>query len=162
MIYPQCLNIGPIASSVYRTRELPKFLLFGAIAALTTLATSWLLYGAELFPALPYWCATGAGAAVGLVVNFALNYLFNFRYHERSTVQQFITFFVVSGFGILLTSGLSEINLRIFSLLISNEIHMGHILFSKTFAANVTAVALVALSRIPRMRQRFEAHFPRI
>src|SRR5437868_10747942 len=88
-------------------RELAAFLLFGGLAALANLLVGWQLYGRGLFPALPYWCATALAAASGLLVNFGLNYAFNFKFRDRSALQQFSTFAVVSLIGVAITSALS-------------------------------------------------------
>lgn len=145
----QYQGVSPCMIDIYRTPEFSRFLFFGAIAALTTLGTSWLLYGARLLPDLPYWCATGVGATAGLIVNFVLNYLFNFRYHQRSIAQQFVTFFLVAWFGVVLTSGISEMCLLLLSAIGIDKIGTGHLLFDKNLMANVTAVALVALYSFP-------------
>ena len=138
---------------IFRTIEFPKFLLFGAAAALTTLATSWVIYGSGFSPVAPYWCATGLGASLGLIVNFLLNYLWNFRFHGRSSSQQFATFLLVSGFGVLLTALVSEVNFRILNFLFTDQqIRLGDVIIRNQFAANLTAVALVALYSYPAHR----------
>jgi putative flippase GtrA len=125
------------------------FLIFGGTAALTTLSTGWVLYGTGLFPGLPYWCATGAAAFAGLVVNFSLNHFLNFRFRERSAFQQFSTFFVVSGVGALLSSCLSVALLHLFEFCFGNSLPPGGIIVPSKLAAHVGAVALVALYSFP-------------
>jgi len=81
-------------------RELAVFLIFGGLAALTNLFVGWQLYGKGWFPALPYWCATAIAATCGLLVNFGLNYAFNFKFRGRTALQQFSTFCVVALVGV--------------------------------------------------------------
>jgi putative flippase GtrA len=126
--------------------------MFGGTAAFTSLFISWALYGEAWFPSLPYWCATAAAATVGLVVNFVLNYLFNFRFRERTAFQQFWTFCAVSGFGIVLTSFLSESLLLLLQHNIGDNFHLGHVTLPPKFVANFVAVGLVVIYSFPAHR----------
>lgn len=128
--------------------ELPKFLLFGAISACATLAACWALYGWPIL-ALPYWAATGIGAAVGMLMNFYLNYSFNFRFRGRSALQQLRSFFLVSGGGVLLTALLSEINLWAIGLFARNAIQIDAVSINAPAVANVLAVGMVAVYSFP-------------
>lgn len=135
-------------TSLHCPKELPKFLLFGAISAGVTLATGLALYG---WPALglPYWCATGIGATVGMLMNFYLNYSFNFRFRGRSALQQLRSFFLVSGLGVLLTSVLSEFNLCLIGFLSGNAVQIAAVSMKATVVANVLAVGMVAAYSFP-------------
>jgi putative flippase GtrA len=91
---------------IYRSRQFVLFLLFGGSAAIVNLASGWLFYGPTGGP-LPYWAAVTIAAMNGLLVNFTLNYIFNFRYRGRSAVRQLGTFCIVALVGIALTAGLA-------------------------------------------------------
>lgn len=132
-----------------QSRDLVVFLLFGGIASLVNLATGWTLYGTALLPGLPYWFAMAAAGAAGLGINFGLNYSFNFKFRARPAAQQFRTFCVVAGFGILLQSFLASV-LRLFLEIVIGPMMViaGHEL-RVTLAAHVVAVALVALYSFP-------------
>src|SRR5690348_2358465 len=130
-------------------RELAAFLLFGGIAALTNLLVGWQLYGRGLFPALPYWCATALAATSGLLVNFGLNYAFNFKFRGRSALQQFATFCVVSLGGVAITSALSYGILSLLNALAGPVFHVGSFPVKSVFAAHFTAVGLTVLYSYP-------------
>jgi putative flippase GtrA len=130
-------------------RELAAFLLFGGIAALTNLMVGWQLYGRGLFPALPYWCATGLAATCGLVVNFGLNYAFNFKFRGRSAFRQFSTFCVVALVGVAITSGLSSGLLSLLNAWVGPVLHWGAFHVTSAFAAHFTAVGLTVLYSFP-------------
>lgn len=136
----------------YCTRELFLYLLFGGLAALASLFAGWVLYEEALFPGLPYWGATTAAATIGLFVNFILNYFFNFKFRERTAFQQFGTFCVVSGFGIILTSFLSEIFFIILKSDIGDSINLGYATLPAKFVANFVAVGFVVLYSFPAHR----------
>ena len=129
--------------------ELAAFLLFGGTAAGVNLALGWELYGTGLFPQLPYWCATAIAASGGLLVNFALNYAFNFKFRDRSAMAQFGTFCVVSLVGIALTSALSAGLLSLFTAIAGPVITLGGVAVRVTLAAHVGAVGLTVLYSFP-------------
>lgn len=133
-------------------REFFLYLLFGGAAALTSLSIGWRLYGGALFPWLPYWGATTVAATLGLVVNFVLNYIFNFKFRDRTAFQQFQTFCIVSGFGIFLTSLLSEFLLFLLKQNLGSNFHLGHERFSAKFVANFIAIGLVVIYSFPAHR----------
>jgi len=137
---------GKAASSI---RELAAFLLFGGLAALTNLVVGWQLYGRGLFPALPYWCATALAATSGLLVNFGLNYVFNFKFRGRSALQQFVTFCAVSLVGVAITSALSYGTLSLLNTLVGPVFHLGSLQVKSVFAAHFTAVGLTVLYSYP-------------
>jgi len=130
-------------------RELAAFLLFGGLAALTNLLVGWQLYGRGLFPALPYWCATAIAATCGLVVNFGLNYAFNFKFRGRSALRQFSTFCVVALIGVAITSGLSSGILSLLNGVVGPIVHLGGVGVKSVFAAHFTAVGLTVLYSFP-------------
>jgi putative flippase GtrA len=132
-----------------RVPPLLVYLIFGGIAALANLMTGWLLYGTGLAPALPYWCATGTGALVGMATAFVLNYWFNFAFRERSALQQFGTFSLVSVGGICLTSALSSGNRAVLELLFGDHVRIAGFGVSTMFAAHLAAVALVVVYSYP-------------
>lgn len=134
---------------LYCTRELFLYLLFGGAAAFASLFISWVLYGEALFPGLPYWCATATGAAVGLVVNFILNYFFNFKFRRRTALQQFFTFCMISGFGVILTSILSETLFFLLQCNVGNDLSLGPARIPIKLAANFLAVGLVVIYSFP-------------
>lgn len=87
----------------YLSRQFLMFILFGGSAAVVNLASGVLLYGRG-DNLLPYWAAVTIAAMTGLLVNFFLNYFFNFRYRGRSAVGQLSTFCAVAFVGIALTA----------------------------------------------------------
>jgi putative flippase GtrA len=125
------------------------YLLFGSIAAATTLAVGWVLYQPYAAHHLPYWLTTSLAAACGLLISFLLNYLY-FRFEERSVVHQFGTFAIVSWIGVLLTGALSQALLVPFHLLLAHQ-GFGTSVAPK-FAAHFTAVALMVLYSFPAHR----------
>ncbi|MGH7110507.1 MAG: GtrA family protein [Stellaceae bacterium] len=146
------LEIHQKAWRIYCTRELLLFLAFGGTAALANLLTGWLLYGVGFFPSLPYWCATAIATAVGLIVNFSLNYSFNFEFQLRSVFQQFSTFCLISGSGIVLTSAFSEGLLQLFEQHIGSVIYLYGLHIHSKFIANFIAVGLMPIYSFPAHR----------
>lgn len=130
-------------------KELATFLVFGGLAALTNLLAGWQLYGRGLFPALPYWCATGMAATSGLLVNFGLNYLFNFKFRGRTVLQQFSTFCVVALVGVALTSALSNGILLFLNASVGSEFHLAGMPVTSAFAAHFAAVGVTVLYSFP-------------
>lgn len=130
-------------------KEMLVFLVFGGLAALSNLLVGWQLYGKGLFPALPYWCATAMAAASGLLVNFGLNYAFNFKFRGRSALRQFTTFCVVALVGVAITSALSNGILLLLNTLAGSRIGLGGFAVKSTFAAHFTAVGLTVLYSFP-------------
>lgn len=125
---------------MFLSRQFVVFLAFGGLAAAVNLAVGWLIYTHRIGVVLPYWLAVGIGATSGLVINFGLNYQFNFRFRERSALAQFRTFFAVSAVGIMLTSLLSWIALRV---LPPQIMLVGRHAVSGEFASHFLAVGLV-------------------
>ncbi|HEX4635872.1 MAG TPA: GtrA family protein [Rhizomicrobium sp.] len=130
-------------------KELAAFLLFGGLAAVTNLAVGWQLYGRGLFPDLPYWCATALAAMSGLVVNFGLNYVFNFKFRRRSAFRQFSTFCIVALIGVAITSGLSSGIVSLLHSWAGPVLNLGGFEVKSAFAAHFTAVGLTVLYSFP-------------
>lgn len=130
-------------------KELAVFLLFGGVAAVTNLLVGWQLYGRGLHPALAYWCATAIAAASGLVVNFGLNYAFNFKFRGRSALRQFSTFTIVALIGVAITSALSYGFLSLLNASVGPVLHLGSLDVKSVFAAHFTAVGLTVLYSYP-------------
>ena len=142
-------SVGRYLWRTYCSPDLVRFGAFGGAAAVANLLTGWLLYGTRLLPGLPYWSATAAAAAIGLLVNFALNYSFNFTFRERPALHQFQTFCVIAGLGILLTSAVSAGLRALFEAQFGHAVALGGLPISMDFAAHFLAVALVALYSFP-------------
>ncbi len=134
------------------TAQLTLFIAFGGAAALLNLLVGWILYGAGLFPGLPYWCATAAGAASGLVLSFGLNYAFNFKFRRRSALSQFATFCIVSLGGVALTSALSAGLHSLWTEQFGAALHIAGLTVGAKFAAHAAAVGLVVLYSFPAHR----------
>jgi putative flippase GtrA len=131
--------------ATYFTRRFAMFLLFGGLAAVVNISVGAYLYGSPAIKAwAPYWLAVGAGAASGLLLNFALNYLFNFNYRGRSAYAQLATFTVVASGGVVLTAALAETFLRLGRLAsLPEQFALWGVSFSDQWCAHVLSVALV-------------------
>lgn len=121
------------------------FLLFGGIAAAVNLAVGALLYGVPAIAAMcPYWLAVTLGASSGLLVNFYLNYHYNFRFRGRSALAQLRTFCVVAVVGIGLTALFSSALLALLHASgLSTLLARPGLPVTEDFLAHVGAVALV-------------------
>jgi putative flippase GtrA len=95
------------------TVQFIKFLIFGGLAAAVNLGVGLIAYAKGPDSLMPYWLAVLVAASCGLLVNFILNHLWNFRYRLRSTAAQLKTFTVVATIGTLLTVLLAEGGLRL-------------------------------------------------
>ncbi|HVW73782.1 MAG TPA: GtrA family protein [Rhizomicrobium sp.] len=102
------MSIASALHRLYFSRRFMTFLVFGGTAAAVNLGIGWLIYDRH-FVELPYWLAVTVGAAAGLVVNFLLNYYFNFNFRGRSAFAQLRSFIGVSLIGIGLTALISEL-----------------------------------------------------
>lgn len=143
-----CLALPRSIGRFWFTRELAVYVIFGGTAALVNLETGWLLYG----PAtgrFPYWLATGIAAAAGLITNFGLNYLYNFKFRDRSALGQFITFAIVSGFGVVLTAGLATAFRAALYHFVGSELDLHLLVIRTDFAAHVAAVGALVLYSYP-------------
>jgi len=132
-------------AGLFLTRRFATFVLFGGLAAVVNLAVGWVLYTIPPFAHhLPYWLGVGIGAASGLLVNFGLNYAYNFRYFDRSALAQLRTFTVVAIIGVVLTALLAQGAVSIAALFGIEDEHTvaGHTI-DVELAAHVLAVGLV-------------------
>ena len=127
---------------IFFSRQFARFLLFGGISAIITIAVGYVLYSTGV---LPYTFAVFVGAVASIIVNFLLNYWFNFNYRGRKALSQFNTFFVVAGIGTLLTAGLAKLFLSVFHALDTHAFGIGGRAISSEFVAQVLAVGLVTL-----------------
>ncbi|MBQ6657045.1 MAG: GtrA family protein [Ottowia sp.] len=127
---------------IFVSRQFARFLLFGGISALVTIACGYVLYSTG---ALPYTLAVFVGAVSSIIVNFLLNYWFNFNYRGRKALSQFNTFFAVAGMGTLLTAGLAKLFLSALHALDRYAFGIGNHAISSEFVAQVLAVGLVTL-----------------
>ncbi|HJQ58527.1 MAG TPA: GtrA family protein [Vineibacter sp.] len=95
---------------MFLTRRFATFLVFGGLAAVVNLGVGRALYTLPSTSALlPYWVAVGLASAAGLLVNFSLNYAFNFGYRGRSAGAQLRTFVMVAMGGVALTALLASL-----------------------------------------------------
>lgn len=127
----------------YLSRQFVIFLAFGGSAAAVNLAVGTALYD-HGFAALPYWVSVLIAATCGLVVNFMLNHLFNFRFRQRSTWEQFRTFTLVAAIGTALTALIAD---GVLALIGAAGVDSLALPFGRTlsarFLAHFCAVALV-------------------
>lgn len=120
-------------------KEFLFYLLFGGTAAIVNIAAGYVFY---TFSSLPYAFSVCAGAFLGMIVNFILNYFFNFRNCERAIARQFAVYLLVSLAGIALTGIISDIALRFL------EISFPRVVFpilSLKFIAQAFAVGTVVI-----------------
>lgn len=135
----------PAPVRMFLTRRFATFLLFGGLAAVVNLLVGRALYTSPAVASLiPYWVAVAIGSASGLLVNFGLNYAFNFRYQGRSAGAQLRTFVVVALGGVGLMALLASALLRLahwFGL--DSGITVAEWHASTQFVAHVVATGLV-------------------
>ncbi len=129
--------------AAYLSHQFGRFVLFGGAAAAVNLAVGYAIYGTRAASAVPYWLAVVIASASGLLVNFALNYIYNFEFRGRSALGQFRTFFIVAVIGTFITGGLAQAgfvllrNLGILAIPL-----LGQHAVSAAFAAHIVAVGL--------------------
>lgn len=130
---------------LFLSRRFATFVIFGGLAAMVNIIVGKTLYSVPAIAAVvPYWLAVALGAASGMLVNFGLNYTFNFRFQGRSAGAQLRTFALVSVGGISLTSliayglvGLAD------SLGHASPVHLAGFALDIGFIAHVMATGLV-------------------
>jgi putative flippase GtrA len=126
------------------TVQFVRFLIFGGLAAMVNLGVGALAYAKGPASALPYWLAVLFAASCGLLVNFILNHLWNFRFRLRSTMAQLRTFTVVAAIGTVLTVLLAAGGLRLLQALGIDRVPLPFSLtVSARFAAHFCSVGLV-------------------
>jgi putative flippase GtrA len=129
-------------SRAYCSRQFLTFVLFGGSAAVINLASGRMLYSPD-FGVLPYWAAVTIAAMSGLLVNFSLNYFFNFTYRDRSAMGQLGTFCVVAFVGIGLTAALAVAFRQILDLSDRSTAMLSGLGISSNFMAHFLAVGMV-------------------
>ncbi|MDR1242698.1 MAG: GtrA family protein [Deltaproteobacteria bacterium] len=124
------------------SKQFILFILFGGLAALVNLIAGKFLY--DIYDIdIPYTLLVSISAFCGMVVNFSLNYFFNFIYHPRSVLQHFISFFFVSIFGILLTSFFAFIFLKLIYIMKLEQFTLLGIIFTQKFVAHFCSIGVV-------------------
>lgn len=132
----------PRRLEIYFSGQFLRFVLFGGTAAVVNLACGLGLYDGEVAP-IPYWSAVTLAALAGLIVNFCLNYYFNFSYRGRSALGQLSTFCVIAGVGTVLTATLA-VGFRAIVILLADSVPVpgiGNV--SAEFVAHFFAVGAV-------------------
>jgi putative flippase GtrA len=131
--------------ALFVSRRFATFIVFGGLAALENIGVGKSLYSVPAIAAVvPYWLAVAVGSACGLLVNFGLNYAFNFSFQGRSAGAQLRTFIVVAVGGVALTSliahslvGLAE------EVGLASPVRVAGFALETGFIAHVTATGLV-------------------
>lgn len=130
--------------ALFVSRRFATFIVFGGLAALVNIGVGKTLYTVPaLASVVPYWLAVALGTACGMLVNFGLNYTFNFSFQGRSAGAQLRTFAVVSIGGVTLTSLIAYGLVGLASWVGLNSIHIAGIALQAGFLAHVAAVGLV-------------------
>ena len=121
-----------------------RFVVFGGLAAIVNLAIGRALYTDTATTAwMPYWLAVFISTSAGVVVNFSLNYAYNFTYRGRSAALQFRTFVVVAMVGVGLTALVAETTLRVLRWSGGASLVVGSMAFGPEFLSHVFAVGVV-------------------
>ncbi|MGE0421412.1 MAG: GtrA family protein [Reyranellaceae bacterium] len=133
------------AVALFVSRRFATFVVFGGLAALVNIGVGKTLYSVPAIAAVvPYWLAVALGAASGMLVNFGLNYTFNFSFQGRSAGAQLRTFALVSVGGISLTSLIAYGLVSLAgSIGLASPVHLGGFALEIGFIAHVTATGLV-------------------
>lgn len=124
---------------IFFTRQFLTYLVFGGIAAIVNLLCGYLLY---TYTSLPYIGAVFCAASSGLLINFLLNYFFNFIYRGRPMLNQLATFTCIAMVGTLLTALIAGLFLFLFEKL---DIKIDFMFVTPKFIAQFIAVGLVTL-----------------
>lgn len=130
-------KLMPDIFQIFLTRQFFTYLIFGGIAALVNLLCGYALY---TYTSLPYMVAIFLAASCGLLINFLLNYFFNFIYRGRSIFSQLATFICIAIFGTLLTALIAGAFLYIFDAL---NIKFEFFFITPKFMAQFISVGLV-------------------
>jgi putative flippase GtrA len=128
----------------FLNRQFAFFLVFGGCAAFTSIVTGWFLYRNEHAP-FPYSLAVAIGAAAAILVNFGLNYAFNFHFRGRSLLAQLQTFALVALIGVFLTALSASVFYKIILIIGSEDWHSGDAAITAKLVAHILAVGLVTL-----------------
>jgi putative flippase GtrA len=122
-----------------------RFVVFGGLAAVVNLGVGRALYtNAATTVWLPYWAAVLIATSSGMVVNFGLNYAYNFTYRGRSALLQFRTFVGVAIVGVGLTALVAEGALYVLvATHWATSLALGSMVLQPEFIAHVFAVGVV-------------------
>ncbi len=124
------------------TARFVRFLLFGGSAALVNLVVGRAIYS-DSASLLPYWLAVTIAASAGMVVNFGLNYAYNFTQRRRGAFLEFRTFVIVASVGVALTALLAALALRVLLWASVPEFKIGPLAVTPEFLSHVFAVGAV-------------------
>lgn len=124
---------------IFFTKQFLTYIIFGGIAAVVNLICGYILYTYTVFP---YMVAVFLGASCGLLINFLLNYFFNFIYRGRPMLSQLATFTCVAMIGTLLTALIAGMILFIFEIL---NINIAFMFVTPKFISQFVSVGLVTL-----------------
>ncbi|MBX3500320.1 MAG: GtrA family protein [Alphaproteobacteria bacterium] len=127
------------------SRRFATFIVFGGLAALVNIGVGKSLYSVPaITEVVPYWLAVAIGAASGLLVNFGLNYAFNFRFQGRSAGAQLRTFVVVAVGGVALTALIAHSLVALAGWTgLASPLRIAGIALETGFIAHVMATGLV-------------------
>lgn len=124
---------------IFFTRQFFIYLVFGGIAAVVNLACGYAFY---TYTSLPYMIAIFLAAACGLLVNFLLNYFFNFIYRGRPMLSQLKTFTCIAMIGTLLTALIASGMLCTLNVL---NVKIDFLFITPKFVAQFISVGMVTL-----------------
>jgi len=131
--------------ALFVSRRFATFVVFGGLAALVNIGVGKTLYSVPAITAVvPYWLAVAIGSACGLLVNFGLNYAFNFSFQGRSAGAQLRTFAVVAVGGVALTALIAQSLVALAGWVgIASPVRIAGIALEIGFIAHVMATGLV-------------------
>ncbi len=130
---------------MFFSQRFARFVVFGGLAAVANIAVGSALYtNPKMQTVIPYWLAVGIGSASGLLLNFFLNYAYNFGYSGRPAGAQLRTFVIVACGGVVLTALLAEGMMQLAHLASFPERYsMLGFTFGSQWTAHVIATGLV-------------------
>ncbi|MBM3619123.1 MAG: hypothetical protein FJX20_00395 [Alphaproteobacteria bacterium] len=130
---------------LFVSRRFATFIVFGGLAALVNIGVGTTLYSVPGIAAVvPYWLAVAVGSASGLLVNFGLNYAFNFSFQGRSAGAQLRTFIVVAIGGVALTALIAPSLVALASWIgVTAPLRIAGVALETSFIAHVMATGLV-------------------
>lgn len=131
--------------ALFVSRRFATFVVFGGLAALVNIGVGKTLYSVPaIAAAVPYWLAVAIGSACGLLVNFGLNYTFNFGFQGRSAGAQLRTFIVVAVGGVVLTALIASGLVALAGWIgVSSPLRIAGVALETGFIAHVMATGLV-------------------
>jgi len=131
--------------ALFLSRRFATFIVFGGLAALVNIGVGKTLYSVPTVAAVvPYWLAVAIGSACGLLVNFGLNYTFNFSFQGRSAGAQLRTFIVVAVGGVVLTAVIAQSLVALAGWVgLASPVRLAGVALEIGFLAHVAATGLV-------------------